>query len=173
MGHAAFGRQRSLARPGDGVSPAATQGQDRSSFNTEPGLRSSRFIQKKRTCPTKQVRFYFHHFAELSCCLQNNPKQNQQNHPRQPKNARREYRHRVGGQRYTGNRRQKRQHCNPRNAAQGASCNCAQRMMHSGSAAQDCQQAERRKKKQWQRQRTHLPLSSRRIERQRHISASC
>jgi hypothetical protein len=35
---------RSLARPGDGVSLAATQGQDRSSFDTEPGLRSSRFF---------------------------------------------------------------------------------------------------------------------------------
>ncbi|MDY2694389.1 hypothetical protein, partial [Gemmiger sp.] len=34
---------RSLARPGDGVSLAVTQGQDRSSFDTEPGLRSSRF----------------------------------------------------------------------------------------------------------------------------------
>ena len=31
---------RSLARPGDGVSLAVTQGQDRSSFDTEPGLRS-------------------------------------------------------------------------------------------------------------------------------------
>ena len=41
-----MGHMRSLARPGDGMrdlprSLAATQGQDRSPFNTEPGLRSS------------------------------------------------------------------------------------------------------------------------------------
>ena len=50
-----MGHMRSLARPGDGMrdlprSLAATQGQDRSPFNTEPGLRSSRFCKKLRGC---------------------------------------------------------------------------------------------------------------------------
>ena len=47
---------RSLARPGDGVSLAVTQGQDRSSFDTEPGLRSSRFLKQ------------FLHSGSYNCC---------------------------------------------------------------------------------------------------------
>ena len=53
-----MGHMRSLARPGDGMrdlprSLAATQGQDRSPFNTEPGLRSSRFLQKAARLPRR------------------------------------------------------------------------------------------------------------------------
>uniref|UniRef100_UPI004025EB7A hypothetical protein n=1 Tax=Gemmiger formicilis TaxID=745368 RepID=UPI004025EB7A len=48
-------------RPGDGVSLAATQGQDRSSFDTEPGLRSSRFFLcflQKHICFLVQMCFF-------------------------------------------------------------------------------------------------------------------
>ena len=50
-------------RPGEGVSPAATHGQDRSSFNTEPGLRSGRFpfYQKQK------LRRKFEFPAQLFC----------------------------------------------------------------------------------------------------------
>lgn len=59
---------RSLARPGDGVSLAATQGQDRSSFDTEPGLRSrGETIDIVATCVPRvigQVKDYIEGYRE-------------------------------------------------------------------------------------------------------------
>lgn len=42
-----MGAMRALRAPGGGWSRMATCGRDRSSFNTEPGLRSGRFLQKR------------------------------------------------------------------------------------------------------------------------------